>query len=485
VAELEQVKESLEEDLENMETGNKGICPRVKCSKVRATLSKIKLEQSKTKQELRSAKKALTVCKHSTQVDDDLREKLNASKVALRGMKAALNDAETNDTETHCVCGAHMNFGIHRRVYPMTLDGLACMTPEAVAKRVQNDDLRRCRDEGFTTKDLAVESGLQGTFDIRRAVYIEPELRGLFAPEGHEGEPRSKTLMGPGKYGYMWETKLGVLHEDGPTTQMFITNNALADSGLLFHHTGPNTGKRIVPSAELAKSDMNLFDRLLDIATNGARVFRTTGSGFCTIPLAVNNVPHDCERKGGPPSAPHGGVTAVLDVSEALSHTARVIKAAVWDNVRVRGGPEAGRIGKVTEFLPGESGDGSDDIYVVESLTPGKLDARLLGVPTLGWEALRWPTEYLGVKAEDKVWQKLNERPEYDYPKLARRAVRLALNATEFERYPDFLTADDVVKLVIMPRCATSDGIGRSYCDVLGLGDDDSLVSPSDRKSVV
>jgi len=222
------------------------------------------------------------------------------------------------------------------------------------------------------------------------------------------------------------------------------------------------------------------FDRLLDIATNGARVFRTTGSGFCTIPLAVNNVPYDCERKGGPPSAPHGGVTAVLDASEALSHNARVIKAAVWDNVRVRGGPEAGRIGKVTEFLPGESGDGSDDIYVVESLTPGKLDARLLGVPTLGWEALRWPTEYLGVKAEDKVWQKLNERPEYDYPKLARRAVRLALNATEFERYPDFLTADDVVKLVIMPRCATSDGIGRSYCDVLGLGDDDSLVSPSD-----
>ena len=69
------------------------------------------------------------------------------------------------------------------------------------------------------------------------------------------------------------------------------------------------------------------FDRLLDIASNGARVFRTTGSGFCTIPLAVNNVPHDCERKGGPPSAPHGGVTAVLDVSEALSHNARVIKA--------------------------------------------------------------------------------------------------------------------------------------------------------------
>ena len=177
----------------------------------------------------------------------------------------ALNDAEANDTETHCVCGVHLNFGIHRRVYPMTPDGLACMTPEAVAKRVQNDDLRRCRDEGFTTKDQAVESGLQGTFAIRRAVYIDPELRGLYAPEGQEGEPRSKTLMGPGKYGYMWETKLGVLHEDGPTTQMFITNNALADSGLLFHHTGPNTGKRIVPSAELAKSDMNLFDRLLDI----------------------------------------------------------------------------------------------------------------------------------------------------------------------------------------------------------------------------
>jgi len=90
-------------------------------------------------------------------------------------------------------------------------------------------------------------------------------LLAKYAPEGHEGEPRSKTLMGPGKFGYMFETKLGVLHEDSPTTQMFITNNALADSGLLFHHTGPNTGKRIVPSAELAKSDMNLFDRLLDI----------------------------------------------------------------------------------------------------------------------------------------------------------------------------------------------------------------------------
>ena len=177
----------------------------------------------------------------------------------------ALNDAANKNAETKCVCGAHLNCGIHRRVFPMTRDGLACMTPGAVAKRVEQDDLRRCREDGFTTKDKAVESGLQGTFPIRSAVYIEPDLLPQYAPEGQEGEPRSKTMMGLGKFGYMWETKLGVLHEDGPTTQMFITNNALADSGLLFHHTGPNTGKRIVPSAELAKSDMNLFERLLDI----------------------------------------------------------------------------------------------------------------------------------------------------------------------------------------------------------------------------
>ena len=212
---------------------------------------------------------------------------------------------------------------------------------------------------------------------------------------------------------------------------------------------------------------IDVLESLDSTARSGLRVCSTTGVGWHEISawFGPECLPHDCAAAGAPP---HGVVTAVLDVGAAIdAATQRAIKAAVWDNVKVLVGPEAGRVGKVTAFTPGLRGDGTDDVYTVESLMEGKLDARLLDLPTLGWEASSWPDNFLAAKAADKAWQKANEASPYDFPTLTKRHVRLELAAADFERYAEFLTIDDAVKLVILPRCACDGGAGRSYCDVL------------------
>ena len=127
--------------------------------------------------------------------------------------------------------------------------------------------------------------------------------------------------------------------------------------------------------------------RLADLASlvnytqDGLRVFTKSGVGYFKIEKPVGNVPHDCELSL--PPVKYGGVTAVLEPGAALAEDAREIKAAVWDNVKVTVGVEAGRVGKVTEFIPGDGVH--PDVYIVKSIPEGKFDARLLDLPTLGW----------------------------------------------------------------------------------------------------
>ena len=215
--------------------------------------------------------------------------------------------------------------------------------------------------------------------------------------------------------------------------------------------------------------------RLCDMAAlgeftaNGRRVFTKSGVGYFKIEKPVGNVPHDCSLSP-PPAQYGGGVTAVLEPGAALDDGAREIHAAVWDNVVVVVGREAGRVGKVVEFIPGSSGDGIDDIYIVESILEGKFDARLLDLPTLGWEASRWPENFLAAKAADKVWQVDNGKEEYEWNILHKRAVRLELSATDFERHTAYVTSEDVLNLAILPQCFRG-GSGCSYCELLAERD--------------
>ena len=141
-----------------------------------------------------------------------------------------------------------------------------------------------------------------------------------------------------------------------------------------------------------------------------------------------------------------------------LYEGARTIAAAVGDLVTVQRGisPEAaaqaGRIGKVTAFVPGASDDGSLDVFVVESLAARDADARLLGVASLGWSAAGWPANYLAAEA----------RPT---------TVRLELHAGEFTRFAEYLSVTAAAAMIIAPRIADREC---SYCELL----EDSGVAP-------
>ena len=222
----------------------------------------------------------------------------------------------------------------------------------------------------------------------------------------------------------------------------------------------PASSASAVPLCGVSIAD---FENLHSSAKNGVRVVTSDGVGWSTIEAFWGA---QCLPRNASADQP---VTTVLDVGAVVDPaTTRAIKAAVWDNVQILFGAEAGRIGKVTAFRPGPSGDGSDDTYVVESLTEGKLDARLMDLPTLGWDAATWPANFLAAKAEDKKWQRANEEPAWNFPTIDKvHHVRLELSASEFTRYADFQTIDDMVKLVILPRCARDGGAGRSYCELL------------------
>ena len=196
-----------------------------------------------------------------------------------------------------------------------------------------------------------------------------------------------------------------------------------------------------VPRGGIALDDL---EELTSLARVGRRIFRRDdgGAGFYQI-AAQRGVPHDCRRSGTPP-APWHGVTAVINHYKALPVGAREIPAAVWDNVVVRAGAEKGRVGKVVEFRPGARGDGSDDVYVVESLAGAQFDACLCAAPTLGWSADGWPANYASATAKHQV--------------------ELELGAADFERYTEYLTVHDAVQLVVAPDCAQSGG---SFCDAL------------------
>ena len=143
-----------------------------------------------------------------------------------------------------------------------------------------------------------------------------------------------------------------------------------------------------------------------------------------------------------------------------------------------------GCVGKVTEFVAGTNGDGSDDIYVVSSLTEAQVDPQLLTTPTIGWggdgdaattgrgavggdEA--WPRNFLYDKAIDKEWQGDASTPlsaKHLHPTLIGRAVSLRLSAEEFTRYTAYVTCDDVLQLAVLPQCNTTLR-SYSFCEVL------------------
>ena len=215
------------------------------------------------------------------------------------------------------------------------------------------------------------------------------------------------------------------------------------------------------PSVPLDGISIAAFEAAVRVAQNGRRVWRNGAPGFRAITKSFGNVP-----------SIDGFVTAVLDIDEKMIGDGRVIAAAVWDNVRVLSGEEEGCIGKVTAFRAGADGDGTDDVYIVESILEAKFDARLLKYPNLGWggsEASKWPQSWLDAKVADKAWQKESGAAEYVWPSLTARAVRLELRASAFERFNEYLTTDDLCKLVVLPRTIAADGATtRSFCELLG-----------------
>ena len=213
-----------------------------------------------------------------------------------------------------------------------------------------------------------------------------------------------------------------------------------------------DTAVTAVPSVPLRGIDICGLERAVAKSHTGLRVFRKTGAGFYKILKPYGNVPHHCDGPDGPPPAPCMGITTVLDRDDVLGDDDRVIKAVVWDNVKVLDGAETGRVGKITEFIPGLLGDGSDDRYIVKSIDEGKFDSRLLANPTLGWDAAMWPANFL--RAKDALMS-------------AEHAITLELSASQFERYTDYVTTDDLCKLIVLPRTKTADGVSQSYCELL------------------
>ena len=211
------------------------------------------------------------------------------------------------------------------------------------------------------------------------------------------------------------------------------------------------------PSVPLNGVSITAFEAAVHIAQSGRRVWRSGAAGFRAISKPFGNVPtlHTSDH-----------ITAVLSDDEDIGD-GRMIAAAVWDNVRVLSGAEEGRVGKVTAFRAGARGDGTDDVYVVESILEAKFDARLLEHPNLGWDGT-WPQSWLDAKSADKAWQKERDAPEFVWPSLSARAVRLELRASAFERYTEYLTTDDLCKLVVLPRTVATDGAAsRSFCELL------------------
>ena len=130
-----------------------------------------------------------------------------------------------------------------------------------------------------------------------------------------------------------------------------------------------------------------------------------------------------------------------------------------------------GAVGKVTEFIPGASGKGHDDVYVVETIMPEKVNVDFLKVPLLGWHAENWPQRYTCTRSADVAWQRGDHRrrPDYVWPGLGMRHIKLQLNGGQFTRYSEYLTVDDVANLVFVPRSlpTSPDAMARSYCGVL------------------
>ena len=243
------------------------------------------------------------------------------------------------------------------------------------------------------------------------------------------------------------------------------------------------------PRVPLNGMPIAAFEDACNVAINGCRVFDQSGAGFYEILNPVGNIPHDIEAVGIEPRS-GGGVTRVLRLGEPLPDSARVIKAAVWDNVVIRQrGPHEGHVGKIYKFTPGTSGNGSDDLFTVRSFVEGKVDSHLLTRPNLGWDAERWPQNWNAAKREDLVWQHAGpaageNRPEYEWPKLEERNIghplsaraaaagapvrpALELHADDFERYTDYVSTEDVSKLVMMPQCSLGSRGNVSYCELL------------------
>ena len=150
--------------------------------------------------------------------------------------------------------------------------------------------------------------------------------------------------------------------------------------------------------------------------------------------------------------------------SEAADREAREIALGGRDG-------DPGCIGKVTEFIPGPSEEGYDDIYVVETITPDKVNASFLKLPLLGWRADDWPERYLCTRSADLAWQRGDQhrRPDFVWPALGSRHLKLHLNETQFHRYTDYTTVDDVTKLIFAPHSLprTQGMLPTSFCDFL------------------
>ena len=131
--------------------------------------------------------------------------------------------------------------------------------------------------------------------------------------------------------------------------------------------------------------------------------------------------------------------------------------------VRVGTRPQ-GAVGKVYAFRPGTPG--SPDVYVIQSLVEGKMDAHLLSLPTIGWSAENWPENFLDAKRRDKEWQRANGKKEHEWNILAKKVVHLELTDDQFSRYTDYMTTEDVSKLVMMPQCTQRDA-NSSFSELL------------------
>ena len=201
------------------------------------------------------------------------------------------------------------------------------------------------------------------------------------------------------------------------------------------------------------------LEHLVDHVVYGRRVFVPAQSPTFEDIAIVREVPLLQQAQPRLVRTPHRakvctGACCVLAPTAELPLGAREVKAIVWDNVVVYAFGRAAGVGKVVRFSAGE--DGFPDVWTVRSLRHDEFDPRLLGMPTLGWDAATWPENYARAVANAPL----------NGGDLVTRSVLIDLHAQDFQRYPNYVTMRDAMKLVIVPR--TTLARATSYAELIG-----------------